>query len=134
MSALSREPARPRAPCGVNERAEHAAGRALSQMTLALPGPLGEIFRLLCGRRIVSGEAFPYPSGTRQWTLTKRQREILDFIGTYEDKHGYAPSLEEIAEFLTIYSLATVPNTSATSKNLFFGLIKRAYNESGRSR
>ena len=30
--------------------------------------------------------------------LTKRQRQILDYLSTYSSEHGYAPSFEEIAE------------------------------------
>ena len=29
--------------------------------------------------------------------LTKRQREILDYLTSYIDDHGFAPSFEEIA-------------------------------------
>ena len=28
--------------------------------------------------------------------LTKRQREILDYLNEFIQRHGYAPSLEEI--------------------------------------
>ena len=30
--------------------------------------------------------------------LTKRQKEILDYIGAFIEDQGYAPSFEEIAE------------------------------------
>jgi len=40
--------------------------------------------------------------------LTKKQREILDFLTQYGDTHGYAPSFEEIAERFGYTSLATV--------------------------
>ena len=30
--------------------------------------------------------------------LTKRQREILDYLNEFIQQHGYAPSLEEIGE------------------------------------
>ena len=30
--------------------------------------------------------------------LTRRQKQILDFLESYIAKHGYAPSFEEIAE------------------------------------
>ena len=32
--------------------------------------------------------------------LTKRQREILDYLQEFIQQHGYAPSLEEIARVL----------------------------------
>jgi len=40
--------------------------------------------------------------------LTKRQKEILDYIGGFIGDRGYAPSFEEIAEFFGYSSLATV--------------------------
>jgi len=30
-------------------------------------------------------------------TLTKRQKQILDFLVGFHDKHGYSPSFEEMA-------------------------------------
>ncbi len=40
--------------------------------------------------------------------LTRRQRQVVDFIATFIDEHGYSPSYEEIAEGLDLASLATV--------------------------
>ena len=40
--------------------------------------------------------------------LTKRQREILTYLQSYADDHGYAPSFEEIAAHFNYNSLATV--------------------------
>lgn len=40
--------------------------------------------------------------------LTKRQREIYDYLKSFLDKHGYAPSLEEIAAHFDLSSVATV--------------------------
>src|ERR1700682_4213759 len=40
-------------------------------------------------------------------TLTKRQKEVLDFLVTFLNKHGYSPSFEEIARSLKLTSLAT---------------------------
>jgi repressor LexA len=40
--------------------------------------------------------------------LTKRQREIYDFVREFLDDHGYAPSLEEIAAHFGLSSVATV--------------------------
>lgn len=39
--------------------------------------------------------------------LTKRQKQVLDFIITYKDKHDYAPSLEEIKKHLRLSSVST---------------------------
>lgn len=41
-------------------------------------------------------------------TLYKRQKQILDFIGQYIQKNGYAPTLQQIAEAIGVSSLATV--------------------------
>lgn len=40
--------------------------------------------------------------------LTKRQREIYDFLGTEIRARGYAPSLEEVGTRFGLSSLATV--------------------------
>jgi len=40
--------------------------------------------------------------------LTKRQKEILDFIKNYSQKKGYSPSLEEIRKRLKLASVSTV--------------------------
>jgi repressor LexA len=60
--------------------------------------------------------------------LTKRQREILDYLQDFIQKHGYAPSLEEIGRRFGLSSLATVHKhlTNLQEK----GFIKRAWNRS----
>ena len=40
--------------------------------------------------------------------ITKRQREIYDFIARFVAEHGYSPSFEEIGEGTDLSSLATV--------------------------
>lgn len=60
--------------------------------------------------------------------LTKRQREILDYLGSYASEHGYAPSFEEIAEHFNYNSLATVHEHLTNLERK--GYIKRSYNES----
>ena len=37
-------------------------------------------------------------------TLTKRQKEVLDFLVNFVNKHGYSPSFEEIARALRLTS------------------------------
>lgn len=39
--------------------------------------------------------------------LTKRQKQVLDFIKKYTDKHGYAPTLEDIQQKLKLASPST---------------------------
>ena len=40
--------------------------------------------------------------------LTKRQKDVLDFIADFVEEHGYSPSYEELAHGLKLASLATV--------------------------
>ncbi len=40
--------------------------------------------------------------------MTKRQKQLLDYLRSYIDEHGYAPTLEEIARHFRLASLATV--------------------------
>ncbi len=61
-------------------------------------------------------------------TLTKRQREILNFLGAYAEEKGYAPSFEEIAQRFEYNSLATVHEHLTNLERK--GYIKRSYNES----
>jgi repressor LexA len=60
--------------------------------------------------------------------LTKRQREIYDFISNFVQTHGYSPSFEEIGAGMSLRSLATVHKhiTNLEKKNL----LKRDYNRS----
>jgi len=60
--------------------------------------------------------------------LTKRQREILDYLSEFIQRHGYAPSLEEIGRQFNLSSLATVHKhlTNLQEK----GFIRRAWNRS----
>ena len=60
--------------------------------------------------------------------LTKRQREILNFLEVYNSENGYAPSFEEIAAQFKYNSLATVHEHLSNLERK--GYIKRSYNES----
>ncbi len=60
--------------------------------------------------------------------LTRRQRQILDYLNSYSGEHGYAPSFEEIAEHFNYNSLATVHEHLTNIERK--GYIKRTYNES----
>jgi len=60
--------------------------------------------------------------------LTKRQREILNYLTTYAEQNGFAPSFEEIAENFAYNSLATVHEHLTNLERK--GYIKRNYNES----
>ena len=61
-------------------------------------------------------------------SLTKRQREILNYLGSYHEANGYAPSFEEIASQFNYSSLATVHEHLTNLERK--GYIKRSYNES----
>jgi repressor LexA len=60
--------------------------------------------------------------------LTKRQKEILDFLQEYIDREGYAPSLEEIGAYFGLSSVATVHKHV---QNLVAkGLLRKTWNRS----
>ncbi len=60
--------------------------------------------------------------------LTKRQKEIFDFVCEYLEREGYAPSLEEIGERFGLSSVATVHKhvQNLVDKNL----LRKAWNRS----
>ena len=60
--------------------------------------------------------------------LTKRQRQVLDFIAGFVDENRYCPSYEEIARGLELASIATVHKHISVleSKNY----LKRGFNQS----
>ncbi len=60
--------------------------------------------------------------------LTKRQHEILSYLGSYHESNGYAPSFEEIAAEFNYNSLATVHEHLSNLERK--GYIRRSYNES----
>lgn len=60
--------------------------------------------------------------------LTRRQREILDFVSSHIATKGYAPSFEEIARQFGFQSLATVHEHLTNLERK--GYIRRAHNES----
>ena len=60
--------------------------------------------------------------------LTKRQREILDYLNDFIQQHGYAPSLEEVGRRFGLSSLATVHKHLTNLQDK--GFIKRAWNRS----
>jgi repressor LexA len=60
--------------------------------------------------------------------LTKRQKQVLDFIARFQDENGYCPSYEEIARGLDLASLATVhKHISALEAKTY---LKRGFNQS----
>ncbi len=60
--------------------------------------------------------------------LTKRQKQVLDFIATFVDENGYCPSFEEIARGLDLASLATVHKHISVLETKSY--LKRGFNQS----
>jgi repressor LexA len=60
--------------------------------------------------------------------LTKRQKEVVDFVAGFVDDHGYSPSFEEIARGLELASLATVHKHISALEAKHY--LKRGYNQS----
>ncbi len=60
--------------------------------------------------------------------LTRRQKEILDYLARHIERKGYAPTIEEIGEHFGLSSLATVHKHLSNLQEK--GLIKREWNRS----
>ncbi len=60
--------------------------------------------------------------------LTRRQKEIFDYVASHIARKGYAPTIEEIGDHFGLSSLATVHKHLANLQEK--GLIKRAWNRS----
>ena len=60
--------------------------------------------------------------------LTRRQKEVLDFLNDYIQQQGYAPTIEEIAAHFSLRSLATVHKHLSNLQEK--GLIRREWNRS----
>jgi len=58
--------------------------------------------------------------------LTKRQKEVLDYVSQYIEIHGYAPSYREIAEAFSLGSVATVADHVDTLVSK--GLLRKSDN------
>ncbi len=84
---------------------------------------------------------FPFYSPTMKWgtrnpgtdkdtdmALTKRQKQVLDFIAGFVDENGYCPSYEEIAGGLGLASLATVHKHISVLEAKSY--LKRGFNQS----
>lgn len=70
----------------------------------------------------------PFLRHTVNMALTKRQKEVLDYIADFIDNHGYSPSYEELAQGLNLSSLATVHKhvEALESRNY----LRRLFNQS----
>jgi len=61
-------------------------------------------------------------------TLTKRQKQMVDYLEGYINDHGYAPTLAEVGEYFGLSSLATVHKHLRNLEHK--GFIKRQANHS----
>lgn len=59
--------------------------------------------------------------------LTKRKKQILDYLQEFQVHQGYFPTLEEIADKFKLKSQATVHQHLSELENM--GLLKRTYNK-----
>ena len=60
--------------------------------------------------------------------LTKKQRQILDYVEEFVETNGYSPSYEEIAEHFGYSSLATVHEHLSNLEQK--GFLRKNYNKS----
>ena len=60
--------------------------------------------------------------------ITKRQRQVYDYISNFVQSHGFSPSLEEIGQGMGLSSLATVHKHISNLEKK--GLLRRDYNRS----
>ncbi len=61
-------------------------------------------------------------------TLTKRQKQLIDYLQNYITEHGYAPTLSEVGQYFGLSSLATVHKHLHNLEQK--GYIKRVHNHS----
>ena len=61
-------------------------------------------------------------------TLTKRQKQLIDYLNNYINEHGYAPTLAEVGQYFGLSSLATVHKHLHNLEQK--GFIKRQHNHS----
>ena len=60
--------------------------------------------------------------------LTRRQKEVLDFIAQFVEQNGYSPSYQEIANALELASLATVHKHILALETKHY--LRRGFNQS----
>jgi repressor LexA len=61
-------------------------------------------------------------------TLTKRQKQLIDYLENYITENGYAPTLSEVGQYFGLSSLATVHKHLHNLEQK--GYIKRVHNHS----
>jgi len=61
-------------------------------------------------------------------TLTKRQKQMVDYLENYIEENGYAPTLAEVGQYFGLSSLATVHKHLRNLESK--GFIRRTHNHS----
>jgi repressor LexA len=61
-------------------------------------------------------------------TLTKRQKQLVEYLENYIEEHGYAPTLAEVGQYFGLSSLATVHKHLRNLETK--GFIRRTHNHS----
>lgn len=61
-------------------------------------------------------------------TLTKRQKQMVDYLENFIEEHGYAPTLAEVGQYFGLSSLATVHKHLSNLEGK--GYIRRNHNHS----
>ncbi len=75
-----------------------------------------------------SGRIRPPSQKVEDMALTRRQKQVLDLLVNFINRHGYSPSFEEIGKSLRLSSLATVHKHVETLERK--GFLRRGYNQS----
>jgi repressor LexA len=102
-------------------------GRSIDEMPPAracIPGSGGAVYSVVYFSLLFR---FIFANNVRM-AITRRQREVYDFISRFVTEHGYSPSFEEIGQGLQLNSLATVHKHISNLEKK--GLLTRDYNRS----
>ena len=81
---------------------------ATTESTAAPFGRIAEAIVPVLAERPIFAYCSPMLEQASSKTMTRRQKELLDFLTNYIREYGYAPTLEEIGENFGLTSLATV--------------------------
>jgi repressor LexA len=84
-----------------------------------------------CGRYKIFKKSIDFHllfANNRAMAVTKRQKQVLDFIAEFVQTNGYSPSYEEIAHGLDLASLATVHKHISALETKHY--LKRGFNQS----
>jgi len=69
-----------------------------------------------------------HAEGIGMGTLTKRQKQMVDYLENFIGDHGYAPTLAEVGQYFGLSSLATVHKHLSNLESK--GYIRRNHNHS----